>query len=61
VHTALAGTFAGRPMLGAVGIVSTLRIDGGADPLTDASAAPGFSVHTIDDDGRIVTAFHVLA
>ena len=61
VHTALAGTFAGRPMLGAPGIVSALRIGGHADPLTDTAAMPGLAVHTIAPDGGIVTVFHTLA
>jgi len=61
VHTAVAGTFAGRPMLGAVGIVSTMRLGGRADPFADTSAMPGLAVHTIDDDGGIVTLFHALA
>jgi 3',5'-cyclic AMP phosphodiesterase CpdA len=60
VHSAVAGTFAGRPMLGAVGIVSTLRIGDRADPLTDTSAAPGLALHTVADDGGIVTVFHTL-
>lgn len=61
VHSALAGTFAGRPILGAVGIVSTLRIGGRADPLDDTSAMPGLALHTIDHAGGIVTVFHTLA
>ncbi|MBO3103980.1 metallophosphoesterase [Cellulomonas fengjieae] len=61
VHSGLAGTFAGRPMLGAVGIVSTLRIDGGTDPLEDRTAMPGLALHTIDDSGGIITVFHALA
>jgi len=61
VHTAVAGTFAGRPMLGAVGIVSTMRLGGRADPFADTSAMPGLAVHAIDDDGGIVTLFHALA
>ena len=61
VHSALAGTFAGRPMLGAVGIVSTLRVGGRSDPLTDDSAMPGLALHTVTPDGSIVTVFHALA
>jgi 3',5'-cyclic AMP phosphodiesterase CpdA len=59
VHAAFATTFAGVPVLGSPGIVSTLRLGGRTDPIADFDAMPGFALHTID--GRNVrTVFHYL-
>lgn len=61
VHTALATTFAGRPLLGAPGIVSTMRLGGRTDPIADPDAMPGMAVHTVDADHRLTTVFHYLS
>ncbi len=60
VHAAFTSTFAGVPVLGAPGIVSTMRLGSRMDPIADPYAMPGFALHTID--GRnIRTVFHYLA
>lgn len=60
VHTALAASFAGVPVLGAPGIVSTMRLGSRVDPIADESAMPGLAVHTIDGS-FIRTVFHYLS
>jgi 3',5'-cyclic-AMP phosphodiesterase len=60
VHTALATTFAGKPLLGAPGVVSTMRLGSKTDPISDPNAMPGLALHTIE--GRTVrTVFHYLS
>lgn len=60
VHAAFTTTFAGIPVLGAPGIVSTMRLGSRTDPIADPRALPGFALHTID--GRNVrTIFHTLS
>ncbi|TMR07523.1 phosphodiesterase [Actinomadura soli] len=56
-HTAAATTFAGRPLLVAPGVVSTLRLPGEDGGIADYDAPPGFAVHVLDDDGRLTTHF----
>lgn len=60
-HTALATTFAGVPLLGAPGIVSTMRLGSRLDPIADDSAMPGLALHTIHSDRRVSTVFHYLS
>lgn len=60
VHTALAASFAGVPVLGAPGIVSTMRLGSKVDPIADDAAMPGLAVHTIDRT-FIRTVFHYLS
>lgn len=60
VHTSLATTFAGRPLLGAPGIVSTMRLGSKTDPIADSTAAPGLALHTVDG-GVMRTVFHYLS
>lgn len=60
VHTALATTFAGVPLAGAPGIVSTMRLGSRTDPIADPDAMPGLAIHTLD--GRSLrTVFHYLS
>jgi Icc protein len=59
VHTALATTFAGRLLLGAPGIASTMRLGSKTDPIADPAAVPGFALHTVRDT-TISTVFHYL-
>ena len=47
------------PLVGAPGIVSTLRINEVDRLSADGSAPPGFAVHTIDR-GRMATRFVAL-
>lgn len=61
VHCAIATTFAGRPMLGAPGIVSTMHLVEQPDRIADGNALPGLAVHTIDPSRRITTRFHTLS
>ncbi|WP_166673267.1 MULTISPECIES: metallophosphoesterase [unclassified Curtobacterium] len=60
VHTALATTYAGVPLLGAPGIVSTMRLGSKAGPIADGDAMPGLAVHTITGT-TISTVFHYLS
>ncbi len=60
VHSALATTFAGVPLIGAPGIVSTMRLGSKTDPIADTSAMPGLALHTIEGT-RIRTVFHYLS
>jgi 3',5'-cyclic AMP phosphodiesterase CpdA len=60
VHTALATTYAGVPLLGAPGIVSTMRLGSKTDPIADGDAMPGLAVHTITGT-TISTVFHYLS
>lgn len=60
VHTALAATFAGVPVLGAPGIVSTMRLGSKVNPIADAEAMPGLALHVIDGTS-IRTVFHYLS
>lgn len=60
VHTAFTATFAGVPVLGAPGIVSTLRLGSRINPIADPDAMPGFALHTVV--GRSIrTVFHTLS
>ncbi|MGH8828669.1 MAG: phosphodiesterase [Jiangellaceae bacterium] len=59
-HTAAASTFAGRPLLVAPGVVSTLRLPWeNGDPL-DYDLPPAIALHMIDDDRRITTHYRVV-
>lgn len=60
VHTAFAATFRGLPVLGAPGIVSTMRLGSKVDPIADDAAMPGLAVHVIAD-ATIRTVFHYLS
>lgn len=61
VHTALSATFAERPLVGAPGIVSTMRLGSRTDPVADTDAMPGLALLTLDDAGRLRTIFHYLS
>lgn len=63
-HTPAATTFAGRPLLVAPGVVSTIKFpweqtDGGEFPL-DLESAPAFYFHVLDDDGRLTTHLRIV-
>ncbi len=60
VHSALATTYAGVPLIGAPGIASTMRLGSRTDPIADPNAMPGLAVHTIDGT-TISTVFHYLS
>jgi 3',5'-cyclic AMP phosphodiesterase CpdA len=61
VHTAVSGTFANRPVLGAPGVVSEMRLGSRTDPIADQGAVPGLALHTIDEAGQVTTVFHPLS
>jgi Icc protein len=59
-HTAAATTFAGRPLLVAPGVVSTVRLpwEQGADTdLVDLTQPPSVAFHILDDRGRLTTHY----
>lgn len=47
VHAAFAAMFAGVPVLGSPGIVSTMRLGSRMNPIADFDAMPGFALATI--------------
>ena len=63
-HTAAVSTFAGRPVLVAPGVVSTLRIPweprAHADPHFHTDLPPVIAFHVLDDDRRITTHYRVV-
>ncbi len=58
-HTAAASTFAGRPLLIAPGVASTLPLAFECDVI-DESLPPGLALHVLDDDGRLTTHYRFL-
>lgn len=60
-HTPAASTFAGKPLIVAPGIVSTLVMPWEPSDLNlDTGAPPGLAVHVLDDDWRLTTHFRAL-
>ena len=63
-HTSAVTTFAGRPLVVAPGVVSTILLpfEGGRDgePAVDYEVAPAVAFHVLDDDRGLVTHFRSL-
>ncbi|MEO3872968.1 hypothetical protein ABGB18_29490 [Nonomuraea sp. B12E4] len=63
-HTPAATTFAGRPLLVAAGVVSTVKLpwEGGTsfDNCVDFDLPPLVAFHVLDDDGRMTTHYRVI-
>ncbi|MEV7526279.1 metallophosphoesterase [Streptomyces sp. NPDC091371] len=63
-HTAAATTFAGRPLLVAPGVVSTVRLPwearSGASEHVHLDEPPAVAFHVIGDDGRLTTHYRVV-
>ncbi|WP_327381779.1 metallophosphoesterase [Streptomyces sp. NBC_01207] len=64
-HTAAATTFAGRPVLVAPGVVSTLRLPWeaptGSSEHVHLDEPPAVAFHVLGDDGRLTTHYRVVA
>lgn len=64
-HTAAATTFAGRPLLVAPGVISTLKLPweaGGTamDTCADYDLPPSIAFHVLDGGGRVTTHYRVI-
>lgn len=59
-HTAAATTFAGRPLLVAPGVVSTLNLPWQGGGIADYGAPPGLAFHVLDDEGRLMTHYRTV-
>jgi Icc protein len=59
-HTAAATTFAGRPLLVAPGVVSTLRFPWEGGEEIDYQQPPSIAFHVLDDDRRLTTHYRVI-
>ncbi|MEE1815640.1 metallophosphoesterase [Streptomyces sp. SP18ES09] len=63
-HTAAATTFAGRPLLVAPGVVSTLRLPwespGPDHPHVHLDQPPALAFHVLGDDGRLTTHYRTV-
>jgi Icc protein len=59
-HTAAASTFAGRPLLVAPGVVSTLTLPWEPRDTVDYSLPPAIAFHVLDDERRLTTHYRVL-
>ncbi|MFF4319568.1 metallophosphoesterase [Streptomyces sp. NPDC001568] len=63
-HTAAATTFAGRPLLVAPGVVSTIRLPWesatGPDHHVHLDEPPAVAFHVLGDDGRLTTHYRVV-
>jgi len=57
VHAGAVTSFAGRPLVCAPGCVSTVRPPVEAAGVADPDAPPGYAVHVLDDQARLVTFF----
>jgi 3',5'-cyclic AMP phosphodiesterase CpdA len=58
VHTPLASSLAGTPVLCAPGVASALALDPDRRPITRSDVPPGMALHRIADDGTVTTTFH---
>ncbi|MDJ1132606.1 phosphodiesterase [Streptomyces iconiensis] len=61
-HTPAVTSFAGRPLIAAPGVVSTLRMpwEGEADGPLDYGLPPMLAFHVHDDEGRLTTHFRAV-
>ena len=59
-HTAAASTFAGRPVLVAPGVVSTLRLPWERGNVLALDLPPAIAFHVLDDERRLTTHFRVV-
>lgn len=59
-HTAAATTFAGRPLLVAPGVVSTLTLPAEPRPEVDLDLPPALYLHVLDDERRLTTHCRVV-
>jgi 3',5'-cyclic-AMP phosphodiesterase len=59
-HTPAATTFAGRPLLVAPGVFSTLVVPWESGQILNEQAPPGAAIHILDDDQRLTTHFRVV-
>jgi Icc protein len=60
-HTPAAGTFAGRPLLVAPGVVSTALLPFESDELLDKGLPPMLAFHVLHPDRRLTTHYRVVA
>jgi Icc protein len=60
-HTPAATTFAGRPLIVAPGVVSTLMLPFETDAIVDLSLPPMIAFHLLDDQRRLTTHVRVMA
>jgi 3',5'-cyclic-AMP phosphodiesterase len=60
-HTAAATTFAGRPMLVAPGVVSTLLLPWESASLLSLEQPPAIAFHILDDELRLTTHYRVVS
>jgi Icc protein len=58
IHTPLASSLHGTPVLCAPGVASTLVLDPDRRPIASSDSLPGMALHRIEDDGSIITTFH---
>lgn len=59
-HTAAATTFAGRPLLVAPGVVSTLKLPWEHGDVLDYSLPPAIAFHIFDDELRLTTHYRII-
>ena len=59
-HTAAATTFAGKPLLVAPGVASTLLLPWEGADLMDYRQPPAIAFHVMDDERRLTTHYRVL-
>jgi Icc protein len=61
VHSAAATTFAGRPVLIAPGVSSTVTLPWESNELIDYRPPPAVAFHILDDSGRLSTHYRPIA
>lgn len=59
-HTPAANTFAGRPLLVAPGVVSTVLLPFESDDIVDLDLPPMLALHILDEDRRLSTHYRVV-
>jgi 3',5'-cyclic-AMP phosphodiesterase len=59
-HTPASTIFAGKPLLVAPGVVSTLMLPFESDALVDENLPPMLALHILDEDRRLTTHFRVV-
>lgn len=60
-HTPAATTFAGRPLLVAPGVASTLVLPGERAGIADEQAPAGLALHILDEQWRLTTHYRVVS